>query len=82
MAKENGRRLKAGTLDLHEAKEFLTFLETGVRRPLKEHQYKAALHLLFTKMVLIFPCPEVARQQLFSLYFKDLGNLASWIRFL
>jgi len=41
-----GCRLKAGDRNLPEAKDFLSFLDHHVPRRLKEHQCKAALHLL------------------------------------
>lgn len=41
-----GALLKAGNTGEIEAGEFLAFLRTSIARPLKEHQAKAALHLL------------------------------------
>ena len=41
-----GRDLKDGSLDVAKTKEFLDYLEQNVSRRLKEHQCKAALHLL------------------------------------
>ena len=45
-AREKGRRLKEGNLDAEEVTRFLQFLEKNIPRSLKEHQRKAALHLL------------------------------------
>ena len=41
-----GALLKAGNIREVEARDFLEFLHTGIVRPLKDHQVKAALHLL------------------------------------
>ena len=43
---DKGRRIKEGNLDVGEANDFLSFLNQHVPRKLKDHQYKAALHLL------------------------------------
>jgi SNF2 family DNA or RNA helicase len=43
---ETGAHLKAGNARAVEAPDFLTYVATRVSRPLKEHQIKAALHLI------------------------------------
>lgn len=43
---ETGGLLKAGNARAVEAPDFLTYVATRVSRPLKEHQVKAALHLI------------------------------------
>lgn len=52
-----GCRLKAGDGDLLEAKDFLSFLDHHIPRRLKEHQYKAALHLLAVRNGANFSVP-------------------------
>ena len=45
-SKANGAQYKDGLIDQARASEFLRFLEESVPRTLKDHQIKAALHLL------------------------------------
>ena len=45
-ARQKGQRLKDGEMDVPDATDFLSFLEGQIPRSLKEHQCKAALHLL------------------------------------
>ena len=45
-ALEQSARLKEGTLQIGQARDFLAFLAATIPRRLKEHQIKAALHLL------------------------------------
>ncbi len=45
-ALSSGKEFKSGSLDVSKAKDFLAYLEKEIPRRLKEHQYKAALHLL------------------------------------
>ena len=45
-ARKYGRALKDGQHEPAASREFLAFLETGCPRRLKEHQRKAALHLI------------------------------------
>ena len=39
-------QLRDGIIDQQLVKEFAAFLDTSIARPLKEHQFKAALHML------------------------------------
>lgn len=41
-----GRLMKDGEIDLESANDFVQFLKTNLNRKLKDHQLKAALHLL------------------------------------
>jgi SNF2 family DNA or RNA helicase len=43
---QTGALLKAGNIRAVETRDFLEFLATRIPRPLKEHQVKAALHLI------------------------------------
>jgi SNF2 family DNA or RNA helicase len=74
-ASANGRRLKAGTLDLQEAGDFAAFLASGVSRPLKDHQYKAALHLLCTKNGANFSVPGSGKTAVVLAVFQRLRQL-------
>ncbi|MAT73472.1 MAG: hypothetical protein CMJ58_28655 [Planctomycetaceae bacterium] len=56
-ALDNGRNLKSGHLPEAMTSGFLSFLAESVPRRLKEHQIKAALHLLTTKNAANFSVP-------------------------
>lgn len=56
-ATHTGALLKAGNIREVEARDFLEFLHTRVARPLKEHQVKAALHLLAVRNGANFSVP-------------------------
>ncbi len=45
-ARSNGRQLKDADLSEEDTSDFVSFLRTQIPRSLKEHQLKAALHLL------------------------------------
>lgn len=75
VALERGGQLKDGALDSREAKEFLTFLESSVSRPLKEHQYKAALHLLCTQNGANFSVPGSGKTTVVLAVFERLRQL-------
>ncbi len=45
-ARDNGRRYKDGIIDQIKTQEFIDYQRSKLPRPLKEHQIKAALHLL------------------------------------
>lgn len=74
-ATESGRRLKDGTPDLHQSREFLAFLKSDVIRPLKDHQYKAALHLLCTKNGANFSVPGSGKTAVVLAVFHRLRQL-------
>ncbi|MEN6365761.1 MAG: DEAD/DEAH box helicase [Thermoguttaceae bacterium] len=75
MAAENGRKLKEGVLDLEQAREFLIFLESDVKRPLKDHQFKAALHLLCTENGANFSVPGSGKTAVVLTVFHRLRQL-------
>jgi len=54
---ELGRMLKYGDIDIDRANQFLSFLNANINRQLKEHQLKAALHLLSVKNGANFSVP-------------------------
>jgi SNF2 family DNA or RNA helicase len=54
---DRGRNLKEGILDSEDIRDFLLFLEKDVARALKQHQLKAALHLLYTENGANFSVP-------------------------
>ena len=71
----SGGRLKAGMLDVREASDFATFLASDVSRPLKDHQYKAALHLLCTKNAANFSVPGSGKTAVVLVVFQRLRQL-------
>ena len=56
-AKAHGQEFKDGTPNHSDAEDFLSFLRLHVCRDLKEHQIKAALHLLAVKNAANFSVP-------------------------
>ncbi|HOD51790.1 MAG TPA: DEAD/DEAH box helicase [Candidatus Hydrogenedentes bacterium] len=56
-AKAKGQEFKDGTPNHSDAEDFLSFLRLHVCRDLKEHQIKAALHLLAVKNAANFSVP-------------------------
>ncbi len=72
---ERGRQFKSGTPDIEETREFLKFLEFGVSRPLKNHQRKAALHLLATKNGANFSVPGSGKTTVVLSVFERLRQL-------
>ena len=56
-AKQRGSNFKEGIFDSNEAKELSSFLEKNIKRPLKDHQIKAALHLLSSRNGANFSVP-------------------------
>ncbi|PCJ56416.1 MAG: hypothetical protein COA73_12245 [Candidatus Hydrogenedentota bacterium] len=56
-SKAKGREFKEGSIDRAHVKSFSSFLDTHVSRKLKEHQYKAALHLLAVRNGANFSVP-------------------------
>ncbi len=74
-ALEKARTLKDGTLDEKEAKEFVSFLKTNINRPLKEHQIKAALHLLSAQNGANFSVPGSGKTSVVLAVFDRLRRL-------
>jgi len=74
-AVERGRQFKSGTPDIEETSAFLAFLESGVSRPLKNHQRKAALHLLATKNGANFSVPGSGKTAVVLAVFERLRQL-------
>ncbi len=74
-AVEKGKHLKDGTPDLQEAMEFHAFLQSSVSRPLKDHQYKAALHLLSTRNGANFSVPGSGKTTVVLAVFQRLRQL-------
>jgi len=56
-ARQEGKRFKDGIVDFASYQEFAHFLRTGLKRRLKAHQCKAALHLLCTQNGANFSVP-------------------------
>ena len=56
-ARQEGKQFKDGIVDFASYQEFAHFLRTGLKRRLKAHQYKAALHLLGTNNGANFSVP-------------------------
>lgn len=52
-----GRAFKAGTADPESSRELRQFLRTQIRRPLKDHQVKATIHLLSVRNGANFSVP-------------------------
>lgn len=75
-----GKLLKNGVLNSEEIGNFLLFLQNGVARPLKEHQCKAALHLLCTENGANFSVPGSGKTTVVLAVFhrlRQLGKIAS-----
>ena len=74
-ALEKGRQFKSAIPDIEETKEFLTFLDSGISRPLKDHQFKAALHLLATQNGANFSVPGSGKTSVVLAVFGRLREL-------
>lgn len=74
-ARHNGARLKNGQLDIDGASEFYRFLPRGIVRPLKDHQVKAALHLLTTQNAANFSVPGSGKTTVVLAVFERLREL-------
>ncbi|MEW6386234.1 MAG: DEAD/DEAH box helicase [Thermodesulfobacteriota bacterium] len=70
-----GKHLKDGNLDDKLISDFILFLEHGVARPLKDHQYKAALHLLCTENGANFSVPGSGKTAVVLAVFHYLRKL-------
>src|SRR5664279_815751 len=71
-AKRSGRDFKEGVFDSDEAKEFSSFLKTNISRPLKDHQFKAALHLLSSRNGANFSVPGSGKTSVVLSVFQKL----------
>ncbi len=69
---EAGRRLKDGSPDASDAEEFSAFLESSIPRKLKDHQYKAALHLLAVRNGANFSVPGSGKTAVLLAVFEFL----------
>lgn len=79
-AKRYGHSLKEGTLELSKNSEFLRFLKDKVPRQLKDHQIKAALHLLAVTNGANFSVPGSGKTTVVLtvfLYLRELGEVDS-----
>ena len=70
-----GKELKDGSLNVAKAKEFFDYLERDVPRKLKEHQYKAALHLLSVQNGANFSIPGSGKTTVALVVFHRLRLL-------
>ncbi len=70
-----GSHLKNGSLDLAGTKEFLAFLDRDVPRRLKQHQVKAALHLLSVQNGANFSVPGSGKTTVVLAVFHRLRAL-------
>lgn len=69
-----GARLKAGEVREVEGSDFLEFLRSHIARPLKEHQIKAALHLLAVRHGANFSVPGSGKTSVILSVFHWLRN--------
>lgn len=72
---KNGGCLKDGAVDSKKVREFRDFLNSTIVRPLKEHQFKAALHLLFTENGANFSVPGSGKTTVVLVVFEKLRKL-------
>lgn len=75
LAREAGAAFKAGNIRAAPAPEFLAFLESNVKRPLKPHQLKAALHLLAVSNGANFSVPGSGKTSVVLTVFHWLKHL-------
>lgn len=71
-AKRKGKDFKEGVFTLDEAKELSSFLKANISRPLKDHQFKAALHLLSSKNGANFSVPGSGKTSVVLAVFQKL----------
>lgn len=74
-AMDRCRQFKEARLDLPVAKEFINFLATHIRRTLKEHQVKAALHLLYGENAANFSVPGSGKTTVVLSVYERLRQL-------
>lgn len=70
-----GKHLKDGGFDGKDISDFIRFLEHGVARRLKDHQYKAAVHLLCTENGANFSVPGSGKTAVVLAVFHHLRKL-------
>jgi len=71
----SGKELKGGSLNVARTKEFFAYLEHDVPRRLKEHQLKAALHLLTVQNGANFSVPGSGKTTVVLAVFHRLRGL-------
>jgi SNF2 family DNA or RNA helicase len=69
------RRLKDGVIDPEAVSDFATYLSTSIARKLKDHQVKAALHLLAAGNGAIFSVPGSGKTTVVLAVFDKLKRL-------
>jgi len=74
-ARQQGRRFKNADLSTKSFDEFIGFLRTNVKRVLKPHQIKAALHLLCTRNGANFSVPGSGKTTVVLVVFEWLRQL-------
>jgi SNF2 family DNA or RNA helicase len=75
-----GEQLKDGSFEGKIISDFILFLKDGVARQLKDHQYKAALHLLCTQNAANFSVPGSGKTAVVLAvfhYLRKLGKIDS-----
>ncbi len=72
---EIGRELKTGNFDISESQDFQHFIDKNIPRELKEHQFKAALHLLSVKNGANFSVPGSGKTTVVLSVFQRLRSL-------
>jgi len=75
VALDTGRLFKEGSVDSSGAGEFREYLATHLVRPLKPHQIKAALHLLWTRNSANFSVPGSGKTTVVLSVFGRLRQL-------
>lgn len=75
LALNNGRDLKDAALNIADSKKFISFLRQYVPRQLKEHQLKAALHLLAVRNGANFSVPGSGKTTVVLSVFHQLRKL-------
>ena len=74
-ARQNGEEFKNGGVAIPEASGFFSFLEQNIPRSLKEHQLKAALHLLTVVNGANFSVPGSGKTTVVLTVFERLRQL-------
>lgn len=74
-ALETGNSVKEGTLRRRDLIEFVDFLRNNVKRELKQHQLKAALHLLAVKNGANFSVPGSGKTTVVLCVYQKLKEL-------
>jgi SNF2-related domain/Helicase conserved C-terminal domain len=67
--------LKNGVVDEETVKQFAAFLDASISRPLKDHQFKAALHLITAENGANFSVPGSGKTTVVLAAFSWLKNL-------